>query len=113
VTILLDAGTLVNIEPGSKIPLSMAAAMGDQELVKTLIKAVADTTPQSESAYLSDPLCRAAGSGEMEMCCLLLDQGAKPNDVEVYKDIGPLEFAAERGHIRVVRLLVARGCLCG
>ena len=55
-----------------------------------------------------DELLRAVRGGDLAAVKALLDQGV-PVDAKFRYDRTPLSFAADRGHVEIVKLLLARG----
>ena len=92
----------------SELPLSLqeAAAVGDVNLVRTLIEKGADVD-SLEDSFLKTALHRAAMSGHKDVVELLLAEGA---DVEARdRRATPLHYAVERGHRDIVELLISKG----
>lgn len=109
VTMLLDAGALVNIEPGSKIPLSMAAAMGDQELVKTLIKAqLPSQSPRPLVIHCAEPL--ALAKWKCAAYCWI--KALSPMTLKSIKILVPRVCCRARSYPRGAPI-GRQGCLCG
>src|SRR5688572_1557721 len=63
---------------------------------------------QSPSTGAPDALLEAARTGNRARVVALLDSGVDVNTLSRYR-VSALGFAAERGHLDVVRLLVERG----
>ena len=79
-------------------PITVAAANGHLDIVAALIQAGADMNPINQIT----PLEAACMRGHTQVVALLLKHG-------VYVDLGiSLIYAAEHGHIAIVRLLLAR-----
>jgi len=80
-------------------PITVAAANGHSDIVKTLVQAGADINPINQIT----PLEAACMRGHTRVVKLLLGAGA-------YVDLGtPLIFATEHGHTDIVRLLLDKG----
>ena len=80
-------------------PITVAAANGHIDVVKTLIQAGADINPINQST----PLEAACLRGHIDIVKLLLEHGA-------YVDLGtPLIYATEQGYTEIVRLLLNKG----
>jgi outer membrane protein assembly factor BamB len=73
-----------------------------------LLIATALYAQQPSSAVKGDALLDAARSGDRARVATLLDEGVDVNTLSRY-NVSALGFAAERGHLDVVRLLVERG----
>ena len=72
--------------------------------VLLIVTAVVGQSPPQAS----DTLLDAARTGDRARVAALLDGGADVNAVSRY-NVSALGFAAERGHVEIVRLLVERG----
>lgn len=85
--------------------LSVAAARGDVDEVKSLIKGGVNPTQIDSSG--SAPLIHAAWAGHDQAVIALLERGADPN--QNIQGLTPLLIAAGRGHTSVVAILLSKG----
>ncbi|EAW25310.1 ankyrin repeat domain-containing protein [Aspergillus fischeri NRRL 181] len=93
-----------------------AMSMDRTEAVATLLDHY--TAPLSESRYLlTEGLREACRSGRVDFVRLLLDNGADVNETLDYNrqtlEPLPLAYAGWKGHVGVMRLLLARGASIG
>jgi len=95
---------------GKNSALCQAVVSGTARQVKKLIDEGADINGV-EVAESRTPLTAAIDHGKTEMALLLLQLGADPNarPKKNWKPESPLHLAALRGHLDVVRELIARG----
>ncbi|KAJ5930944.1 hypothetical protein N7466_006437 [Penicillium verhagenii] len=85
------------------LPLSLAASMGYDEVVQTLLEFNANINCPSISGILPTrhPLSCAAENGHLSTVHLLMNRGACPESPG-----RPLYYAVSNGHVKVVRLLL-------
>ena len=93
-------------------PLTMAAAMGADELVALLLKAGADPQATHSEAWKT-PLCVAAASGHAGVVDKLLAAGVRPFAQGPVTAVTPLALAASAGHASVTRSLARAGACAG
>ena len=95
----------------SEPPLSLqeAAAMGDIDLVKSMLEKGVDVDA-IESSFYTTALHRAAKAGHKDVVELLLSEGANIEAVGSYPYATPLYHAVQQGHMDVVELLIAAWC---
>lgn len=86
-------------------PLHKAVAAGNHTIVKLLLTNGAHVNP--ENANKNTPLYNAIVKG-FEMCATLLNYGADPNNVTIYKET-PLSQAVRAGSTQIVKLLLKHG----
>jgi ankyrin repeat protein len=86
-------------------PLSLAASIGQPEIVQALLDAGARIA--AERQY-QPTLHRAVRSGNLEVVRLLLAAGAKVNEQADFAE-APIHIAAEEGHSEVLGLLLSKG----
>jgi ankyrin repeat protein len=95
-------------DAGEYPPLYKACQEGRLDLVKGLFEKGYGSHSGLEKESGEYPIHAAAGSGQAELVCLLLERGA-----EVEADDGkggrPLHRAAEGGHVEAARILLAAG----
>ncbi len=95
-------------EDERKTPLHRAAAAGEADWVRSLIRQGADVNAGDAQGHT--PLHDAAREGHSEIVTLLLDAGADPNAVATEAgDQTPLLDAIDSGNIETVTVLLARG----
>jgi len=101
-----DTGLIYTLTESPEPPISLneAAAMGDLDLVKSLIGKGAKVN-RREDSFFKTPLHRAAMSGHIEVVKVLLAKGA---DIDARDSDGysALHHAAEEGRVEVVELLI-------
>jgi len=90
--------------PEPPISLNEAAAMGNLDLVKSLIANGADVNNREDTTFKT-PLQRAVISGHKQVAELLLAHGA---DINAGKT-SSLHYAAKEGHKEIAGLLIANG----
>lgn len=84
-----------------------ASACGDTAPISTLLASPQAARTVNGSGSVGRPLAAAAAHGHLDVCRLLLADGA---DVDMSgKSATPLIAAADRGHLTVVRELLAAG----
>jgi ankyrin repeat protein len=104
VAVLLKAGANPNSTGRWKTPALCEATQRQKwGIARKLLKAGAD--PSKKDPYGRTPLYFAAREGKTELVQLLLAAGASPKD-SVSAD-SAIQIAREKGHEKVVRLLVA------
>ena len=103
----------VRLKHGSrgKTRLMHACRIGDISRVKWLVEQGSDVNAICDLSWpwhLATPLQFAAGAGHYEVCCALLDFGAK---VDLSRDDGytALHAAAKQGFVSIVSLLLSHG----
>lgn len=111
--LFLPAADFTERMPPPDFPLLDAAKKGDLKLLKSLLKDSASTLNQADidrrGRMGETPLSAAAENGHLEICQLLVDNGAT---VDAGKDRGartPLIEAASQGHAGVVQYLLSKG----
>jgi len=108
VTLLLqDRASLANRrDTTGRTPLHRAAARGNSEIAKALLKAGADSNPRNKAG--ATPIHWAAGGGFVDVVQVLLEARADAN-ARTRGGGTPLMRAVENGHVEVARVLLARG----
>jgi uncharacterized protein len=89
------------------MPLTEAARLNDDMLVKMLLRAdakVDSANPDDESA-----LMLAVKNGNLPMVETLVNAGANVNRIEKFHNQTPLIYAAAGGHLAIVKLLLSKG----
>jgi uncharacterized protein len=108
VTSLLDDGLPPDSRDEGSTPLYTAAAQGETELARLLLRAGADPNLRSGGEQEGTPLCAAACHGHAEIVGALLAYGADPN-LREDEWWTPLRWAAGQGHEDVARALLGAG----
>jgi ankyrin repeat protein len=88
--------------------LAAAAGNGSTVAVATILDARPDAVHLRNSGG-STALHAAAASNRPATCALLLERGADPDARDRSDNAAPLHYAAEYGHLDVIRTLVAAG----
>jgi pectate lyase len=105
----IDNTTIYTLTESPEPPMSLqeAAAVGDIDLIRSIIKKGTEVDAREDTFYKT-ALHRAAISGHKDVVELLLAKGA---DIEAGKfHIGTaLHYAAEKGHKEIAELLIAKG----
>jgi ankyrin repeat protein len=108
ITLLLEKGadpSLATID--GYTPLHLAAMSNYVEAAKLFIEKGADVNARAEINHIScTPLDLAINLADADLVQLLLEKGAKPNIAQNSLEI--FHWAAENGHLDIVRLLLAR-----
>ncbi|OGM48047.1 ankyrin [Aspergillus bombycis] len=110
VNLLLDLGADVNQQCENNLPLCLAAKLGHDRIVETLLERGAEI--DKLSAYGSTALLSAAGTGRVSTIALLLDRKANTearSTSTFYLGYTPLMRAVKSGRMDAVRVLVERG----
>jgi len=106
-----DTQTIYTLTESTEPPIALneAAAMGDLDLVKSLIIKGADINNREED-FLKTPLHRASISGHKEVAQLLIAKGADVNAKNAW-GYTPLHFAARsrKASKDIIELLIAKG----
>ncbi|XP_029383374.1 ankyrin repeat and SOCS box protein 3 isoform X2 [Echeneis naucrates] len=115
VRILVTVSNLEALDDHRISPLFVAAQYGQQECLEILLQAGANVN--TRAADLATPLLIASQEGHHACVDYLLDHGADPNTAcsHDWPQL-PIHAAAEFGHTRVLRRLIAvtdRLCDCG
>lgn len=110
VRLLLDMGSDINaqIETNRNTALTLACFQGRHEVVSLLLDRKANVEHRAKTGLT--PLMEAASGGYIEVGRVLLDKGADVNAAPVpsSRDTA-LTIAADKGHLKFVELLLARG----
>ncbi len=93
-------------------PTALVSAITDAEevsqavaAVNALIEAGADVNEADSDG--TTPLMYAAWQGEVELLRILINAGAKVNEVSKYERLGALGGAVQNGHINAVKYLIS------
>lgn len=110
VKLLLDQGSDINaqIETNRNTALTLACFQGRHEVVSLLLDRKANVEHRAKTGLT--PLMEAASGGYIDVGRVLLDKGADVNaaPVPTSRDTA-LTIAADKGHLKFVELLLARG----
>ncbi|KAK7066909.1 hypothetical protein SK128_027448 [Halocaridina rubra] len=108
VKILLNSGAdpHVRLPETGYFPMYFAAKLGDQEMVKELIRVDSPVNLQTSSGVSALAVATAWGH-QQTVDALLIDQ-ADPNLVDVFKT-SPLHRAAYYGYTNILKLLIGKG----
>jgi outer membrane protein assembly factor BamB len=87
--------------------LLAAAKKGDTNAVKALLAKGADVN--AKNAYGATALSSAADKGHLAIVKLLMDHKADVNVKDTFYKSSPLDWAIMRGHVDIVKVLVAAG----
>jgi ankyrin repeat protein len=96
------------IDPCGRTPLSRAAELGHEAVVKLLLAADEVDPDSKKNASDRTPLSYAARMGHEAVVELLLGAGVNPDSKAGTDDRTPLSHAAQMGHEAVVKLLLAQ-----
>jgi len=108
VKILIQGGANANaIDKGGKTPLHLAAKNGDVSVIKALIAGSANVNIKSKEGGMF-PLHNAISSGVSEAVKVLLDNGAKMDELNGFND-SPLKQAIEDGFPEITKILLGAG----
>jgi pectate lyase len=107
---ILDNQLIYPLTESAEPPLSLqeAGAIGNLDLVKTLIENGAEVDGREDS-FFRTALHRAAMSGHKDVVEFLLSKGAQIDPWNGFPGGTPLDYAAEKGHKEIVEMLIARG----
>lgn len=109
--VLLNAGADPNLCMHDVAPLGRAAFLGNERIVRALVKAGADKESVSVAGHT--PLGSAAEMGHAQVVKVLLAAGAKPDgkglDGRGNPGSTPMELAKRKGFTEIVRLLQKAG----
>ncbi|XP_042539323.1 protein TANC1 isoform X1 [Dipodomys spectabilis] len=92
--------------------LTAAASMGHSSVVQCLLGMEEEHEIEvngTDTLWGETALTAAAGRGKLDVCELLLEQGAAVSRTN-RRGVPPLFCAARQGHWQIVRLLLERGC---
>lgn len=78
------------------------------DCVEVLIQQGANVNFKASHNEDMTPLCKAAALGEWEICKVLLDRGARVNDVDIH-GCSALHWAARKGNGEILEKLIERG----
>jgi ankyrin repeat protein len=98
-------GDTITITPSGSQALVMSASKGDAQSIENLVSKGADVNAQDQIS----PLMAAADSGQVSTVALLLKKGARVNDRAALNGMTALHFAARKGFLEVVELLLKSG----
>ena len=104
---LLAVGADPNKGSDSKSPLHLAAATGQDDFVRMLLDAGAETETQDSRRWT--PLLRASCTGHANIVHMLLAEGADYDAREPEDMRTPLLMAAAQGHAGIVKALLDEG----
>jgi pectate lyase len=104
----VDRRVIYGLTESPEPPLSLqeAAAIGDVNLVKTLIESGTDVDVLDDG-FRKTALHRAAMSGHKDVAEFLLAKGADVSARDQWPFATPLHYAAEKGHVEIAELLIA------
>ena len=107
--VLIAAGADVRATTrlGGHTPLHVAAAAGHAGVTEALLAAGAPANPMTSTG--AEPIHLAAAAGIPEVVTALLAHGASVDARETEWGLTPLMFAAVRGRLRAVEVLMAAG----
>jgi len=107
---VVDRWVIYALTESPELPLSLqeAAAIGDVELVRSLLNKGVDVDSWDD-LIRNTALHRAARSGHKDVVELLLAKGAHVDSVNAWPRVTPLHYAAEKGHKDITELLIAKG----
>ena len=107
---ILDNQLIYPLTESAEPPLSLqeAVAIGNLDLVKTLIENGAEVDGREDS-FFRTALHRAAMSGHRDVLEYLLAKGAQVDAWNGFPGGMPLHYAAEKGHTEIAGLLIAHG----
>ncbi|MCG7852819.1 MAG: ankyrin repeat domain-containing protein, partial [Methanosarcinaceae archaeon] len=106
----IDRSVIYRTTESSEPPLSLpeAAAMGDAQLVTSLIKQGHDINERDDPIFRT-ALHRAVIGKHVEIVKLLLANGANANSKDQWPGLTPLHHAVEDGSTEIVKLLLNGG----
>ncbi|XP_065353147.1 ankyrin repeat domain-containing protein 17 isoform X5 [Cloeon dipterum] len=108
VQLLIDNGADVNAQSSTgNTPLMYACAGGHLEVVEILLKSHANVEDHNENGHT--PLMEAASAGYVNVAKILLDNGAGINTHSNEFKESALTLACYKGHLEMVRFLLAAG----
>jgi ankyrin repeat protein len=107
VRLLVEKGEDVNAVTNGLSPLLLASCSGHTGIVEYLLAKGAD--PNSPQDKENTALGCASFYGQREIAKALIDAGAKVDDSAGQERITPLMWASQRGHVKLVKLLLDSG----
>ena len=96
-------------KPAELTSLHWAAASGNVEAVRFLIRPPVEADPKASRNNNFTPLHSAAMQGHAAVCEVLLAAGADVNAQTTPQGYAPLHSAAFAGHLQAIRVLLASG----
>nr|XP_042905187.1 ankyrin repeat and KH domain-containing protein 1 isoform X1 [Parasteatoda tepidariorum] len=93
--------------PEGNTPLMFACAAGHEDIVRVLLDAGARVEDHNENGHT--PLMEAASAGHVEVAKLLVERGASINTHSNEFKESALTLACYKGHLEMVRFLLAAG----
>ncbi|GIY63342.1 ankyrin repeat and KH domain-containing protein 1 [Caerostris darwini] len=93
--------------PEGNTPLMFACAAGHEDIVRILLDAGARVEDHNENGHT--PLMEAASAGHVEVAKLLVERGASINTHSNEFKESALTLACYKGHLEMVRFLLAAG----
>ncbi|KAF4627149.1 hypothetical protein G7Y89_g11008 [Cudoniella acicularis] len=110
VELLLQHGANIDDHHGGSTALSLAAAIGHNEVVAMLLASKSDPNLR-DIHYGCSPLHLAAGYGQRDVVSLLVKSGADVNAVDQCNNRTPLHYAILGGHHSIVLFCLNAGPL--
>lgn len=96
-------------DPEELTALHWAAAAGNEDVVRWLLSEEIGADAKALRGNNFSALHGAAMHGHVQICRLLLEQGADPDVQTDPQGYAPMHSAAWGGHLRVVRMLMQHG----